>query len=98
MLENKLMTPGEVADHLGISVKTLRDHFKVGDIAGIVMGHGKTHLSVRYHPDDVQAFIDRRRTVMAKFVPPAKRNKSSPNSCRVVDFGSLLEQRKKPKK
>ncbi len=28
----KLMTPGAVAEHLSISVKTLRDHFKAGTL------------------------------------------------------------------
>ncbi len=97
MLENKLMTPGEVAAHLHISVKTLRDHFKAGEIAGIVMGRGKSHLSVRYRPEDVQAFIDQRRTVIGPPSPSPKRNKLPASSYRIIDFNALLEKRKKPK-
>ncbi len=91
------MTPGEVAEHLGISVRTLRDHFKAGKIAGIVIGHGKSHLSVRYHPDDVQTFIDQRRTVMKPPSPPGKREKRPLNSYHIVDFEALLQEGKKPK-
>jgi hypothetical protein len=55
----KLLTEGEVADILGISVKTLRNW----RVSGGPLPHIKISRSVRYHPDDVLALIaERRRT------------------------------------
>ena len=66
----RLLTPDEVIKILGIDKKTLAGHVAAGDIAFIAIGRGTVRQRRRFTEKDVQAFIDKRRTINA---PPQAR-------------------------
>jgi excisionase family DNA binding protein len=55
--ENRLLTKQEVCDQLRISVRTLERLVERGHLASIKLDH-----AVRFHPKDVEAFIESRRS------------------------------------
>lgn len=69
----RLLTPDEVVKILGIDKKTLARHIASGDIAYIAIGHGTVRQRRRFTSEDVQAFIDNRRTINAPPQPGTRR-------------------------
>lgn len=57
-----LLTVKEVAAMLAISVSTLRELVRAGEIAFIQKGRGSVRQHVSFHPDDVEDYIKRSRT------------------------------------
>lgn len=57
----ELLTPEQVGAVLGRHPKTVLLLFNRGDLPGIKLGS----RTVRFHPDDVQAYIDAHRTAVA---------------------------------
>ncbi len=85
----QLLKPAEVAAALKISTKHLHDLAVAGEIAFINIGTHKRKV-MRFHPDDVSAFVESRRVT----VPPAFRPFRSADS-RLdgsVDFAAMAEK------
>lgn len=58
MIEYRLLTPEQVAEHLGIAVKTVKDYLREGVLPGVKIGK----RIWRIRPEDLQAFIEARVT------------------------------------
>jgi predicted site-specific integrase-resolvase len=63
-MKGPLMRPVDVANHLGISTRQLRDLSQQGAIPFVDVSLGE-RPSRRYLPEDVEAFIQDRRTFMS---------------------------------
>ncbi len=69
-----LLTPTEAAKLLNISTKQLLFLTQDGEIQYINVGLGKERERRRYHPDDIEDFIARRRTVGGRSSKPSLRS------------------------
>jgi excisionase family DNA binding protein len=55
-MSDRLLTPAELADRLGMSLGWVRDHWQAGDLPGYRIGR-----NVRFRESDVDAWLDARR-------------------------------------
>ena len=60
-MTDRLLTPAEAAEQLGIGVKLLREHIRGGLISYIDVGRGLRRKRRMFHPDDLAAFVARQR-------------------------------------
>ena len=75
-----LLTLAQASEILAISTKTLRAHISAGELAYINIGHGDKRKDIRIDPDDLRAFIDRRKRIDFKPPPRATRRSIAPKS------------------
>ncbi|WP_298351071.1 helix-turn-helix domain-containing protein [Rhodoblastus sp.] len=61
MTAPRLLTPAEAAEALRISVKTLRVHVEQGELPRIILGAGRIKKHWAIDPNDLAAFIVRRK-------------------------------------
>ena len=54
----QLTKPKELAQDLNMSVKTLLEHVKAGNIAFVVIGHGKRRRHIAFRPCDIESFLE----------------------------------------
>ncbi|MQU78440.1 helix-turn-helix domain-containing protein [Sinorhizobium medicae] len=57
-----LLTSEQTAEMLNVSIKTLREFVRAGDIAYIRLGKGQAKPRLGFHIDDINDFIKSRRT------------------------------------
>lgn len=86
-----LMTPAEAAKHLAISTRQLRDLTQNGSIRYVNIGQ-RDRETRRYHPSDLEAFIEERRCLYSS--APARRTIPTTSVFGVSDFQALLSARK----
>ena len=79
-----LYNPQEVADMLDVSVRTLRDMAKSGDIRSISIGKRR-----RFAMSDIEDFIDRKRLSAPAHRGRSIRQRSLPSD--VYDFEKMVE-------
>jgi len=88
-----LLTPEQAAKHLGIGEDTLRALRKAGEIPYVNVGLGQKRETPRYEVADLDAWVQRRKTVASR--PPAPgRGRGAPpgQSGMVADFLARLEE------
>lgn len=88
----RLLTPDEVIKILGIDKKTLAGHVASGDIAYIAIGHGTVRQRRRFTEKDVQAFIDKRRTINAPPEPRTRRVSRGRGSVLDMEYYSFTDR------
>lgn len=88
-----LLTMQQTADQLGISIRTLREHVKHGEITYIAMGRGEQRQRRMFDQSDIDAFKERRRRIDACPSTPLKAHRSttSPSSLGGSGFMAQLE-------
>ncbi|WP_166652495.1 helix-turn-helix domain-containing protein [Enterovirga rhinocerotis] len=83
----KLLTPQEVADSLGITPRTLREHVRDGRLPYIPTGRGLQRERRMFHPDDVANFLAEQRKAGCR--PTGKLDAASSSTTSisaVIDF------------
>ena len=92
--EPALLTELEAAERLRVCPRTLRKERQAGRLAYILIGR-----CVKYHPADLESFIERAR-ICQSLADPAPRSTGSHSASRVVDFAAALDARRSgmPKK
>ncbi|GJD77383.1 helix-turn-helix domain-containing protein [Methylobacterium gregans] len=63
------LTLQEVAERLGISLRHVQGHVDDGSLVAIDVGRGGDRRSLRVLTDDLEGFVKRRRTAVAKAAP-----------------------------
>lgn len=79
----RLMTVKETAAMLAVSVSTLRELVRVGEIAFIQKGRGSERQHMSFHPQDIEDYIKRSRTRLCL--------STSPKTARTTPMTSSLE-------
>ncbi|MCB4805876.1 hypothetical protein QO001_006105 [Methylobacterium brachiatum] len=59
----------DVAEKLGISLRQVQAHVDDGSLVAVDIGRGNDRRSLRVLPDDLEGFLKRRRTAVAKASP-----------------------------
>ncbi|KRE13452.1 hypothetical protein ASE63_18440 [Bosea sp. Root381] len=85
-MTGKLLTMGQLAEHLSVSQRHIRNLMKEGAIVGINVGtHGRP--SWRFDQQEVQAFLQRRRIIAPQPKPLRSSVKAAPPfEFEVIDF------------
>src|SRR5687768_10378345 len=85
-----LLTEAEAAARLRVCGRTLRKMRQAGEIAYIRPPRSRC---IRYHPDDLQAFIESARICQSESAP-ALRSTNTHSASAVVDFEAARARRK----
>ncbi|WP_442872907.1 helix-turn-helix domain-containing protein [Aurantimonas sp. C2-3-R2] len=72
MSTEPLHTPAETAAIIGISLKTLRDHVKLGRIRSIVVGSGTKRKTRRFTSKNIASFIENQKVRETPACPSTK--------------------------
>src|SRR5690349_19715936 len=97
--DRALLSMDEAAAELGISVRTLFDHCRFGEITYIAVGRGLKRRRKMFDPEDLTRFRERqRRTECPSSDAPARRSSRTTSGSEVVDFRALREQRRSAKR
>ncbi|NTG85812.1 helix-turn-helix domain-containing protein [Agrobacterium rhizogenes] len=100
----RLMTVKETAEMLAVSVSTLRELVRVGEIAYIQKGRGSERQHMSFHPQDIEDYIKRSRVRQCPSIGQATvRTTTSISASPESDFmgqlaSRLAEARKRSKK
>ena len=55
-MDDRLLTPDDVADLLQVSAEWVRERARLGDLPSVKLGHYR-----RFHRSDIDAWLDRQR-------------------------------------
>ena len=87
-----LLTFARTAARLGVSERTLRKLVDDGELAYIDVGGGRERRSMRFTPQDIEAFLAKRRGTAWRSTSEAKPTTTS-SSIEVLDFAALRAAR-----
>lgn len=96
-----LWKPPRAAQELGISVKTLLEHVRAGEIVYVPLGQGTKRPRMAFIPDDVRAFVEQRRRRDASCQSTSRskaRSTTSTSKSEVSDFMARLNKRLEEKR
>jgi excisionase family DNA binding protein len=92
-----LLTFARTAARLGVSERTLRKLVDDGELAYIDVGGGRERRSMRFTPQDIEAFLAKRRGTAWRSTSEAKPTTTS-SSFEVLDFAALRAARASEKR
>ena len=87
-----LLTFARAAARLGVSERTLRKLVDDGEVAYVDVGGGKKRRSMRFTPQDIEAFLAKRRGTACRSRSVASSGTTS-SSIGVIDFAALRAAR-----
>ncbi|TLX43896.1 helix-turn-helix domain-containing protein [Xanthobacter autotrophicus] len=89
---SKLLTVDQAAAQIGVCPRTLLELTRRGEIAYISVGLGRVRQRRLYHPDDIAAFVARRRSIdqCPSTSAGTARSTITTSSSKVVAFSALL--------
>ena len=92
-----LLTFARTAARLGVAERTLRTLVDDGELAYIDVGGGRERRSMRFTPQDIEAFLAKRRGTAWRSTSEAKPTTTS-SSIEVLDFAALRAARASEKR
>lgn len=94
-----LLRPKEAAAYLGIGETKLRELVHRGLLPWIDLSGGEKRKAMRFHPDDLDAFIAsaRRQSTRPSTSPETATSKSASSNSGAFDFEALRAQRLREK-